>query len=152
MARQISCYTLQIGTQFDGGRNLIWSLLADPSLAEHGVVVPRPKHYRDQLAARVAAFDGTPATTADLNEMLGLDQQDPNRDLHFVLRIVELMQPPRISAPQEDWFYELVHALRITEASLRLRLSPCDFAVQSGGDVVAGLGERRISRHRCDRP
>ncbi|WP_299733507.1 hypothetical protein [uncultured Tateyamaria sp.] len=105
MARQIS-YTLQFGTRFDGGLPLIWSMLADEGLDARGIVVPRPKRYRDVLAARVAAFDGTPASPDELNAMLGLDQLDPERDLHFVLRITDLMQPPPHFCPAGDWFFE----------------------------------------------
>ena len=106
VARQIS-YTLQFGTRFDGGLPLIWSMLADAGLEARGIVVPRPKRYRDLLAARVAAFDGTPASPEELNAMLGLDQLDQQRDLHFVLRITDLMQPPAHFCPAGDWFFEI---------------------------------------------
>lgn len=106
MARQIS-YTLQIGTRFDGGVPLIWSIMRDEGLHARGVVVPRPKRYRNLLAARVAAFDGTPASRDNLNALFGLDQHNPDSDLHFVLRITDLMQPPRHFCPAGDWFYEI---------------------------------------------
>jgi len=106
VAQKIS-YTLQIGTRFDGGSPLIWSMLADDTLETRNVVVPRPKHYRDLLAKCAAGFDGTPASPDAVNTMLGLDQQDPACDLRLVLRITDLMEPPPHFCPAGDWFYEL---------------------------------------------
>lgn len=81
--------------------------MTDDTLEERGVYVPRPRRYRDLLAARVAAFDGTPASPEDLNGMLGLDQLDPDGDPHFVLRATEMMQPPPYFCPAGDWFYDI---------------------------------------------
>lgn len=81
--------------------------MGEPALEATGIHVPRPKRYRDILTGRVSEFDGTPATPAELDQMLGLDQLDPREIPHFVLRITELMQPPRHFCPAGDWFYDI---------------------------------------------
>ena len=39
-------YTIQIGTDFDLGQDLVWTLKSDPLLRANNVSVPRPKRYR----------------------------------------------------------------------------------------------------------
>lgn len=72
-----------------------------------GVLVPRPKWYRDLLAALAARTGDTPASPDALDAMFGLDQTEEARDLHCVLRVVELMEPPPHFCPAGDWFYDI---------------------------------------------
>lgn len=106
MSREIS-YTIQIGTAFDGGQDLIWSLVGQESLREKNVIVKRPRFFRKKLAELADAFEGAPAGPDDLNEMFSVDQVDPETDLHFVLKVNELMQPAQNFCPAGDWFYGL---------------------------------------------
>ncbi|WP_159089260.1 hypothetical protein [Tateyamaria sp. Alg231-49] len=103
MTRQLS-FTLQIGTRFDGGAPLIWSLMAE---GVEGVLVPRPKHYRGLLAAYAAQSGGAPISPDTIDAMFGLEQVEGPRDLHCVLRVLELMQPSANFCPAGDWFYEI---------------------------------------------
>ena len=103
MTRQLS-FTLQIGTRFDGGVPLIWSLMAE---RVDGVVVPRPKNYREVLAAVEAHTEGS-ATRADaIGAILGPEHAEGQSDVHCVLRVVELMEPPPHFCPAGDWFYDI---------------------------------------------
>lgn len=95
-------FTLQIGTRFDGGVPLIWSLMAQ---SIDGVLVPRPKRYRNKLAAHVAAAPSDPVDPEELTAMLGLDQVEGTGDLNCVLRLVKLMEPAPNFCPAGDWFF-----------------------------------------------
>ena len=103
MTRQLS-FTLQIGTRFDGGAPLIWSLIAE---GVDGVVVPRPKHYRRLLADCAAQTPRTPIDAEKMDTMFGLQQVEDTQDLRCVLRILELMQPRPYFCPAGDWFYDI---------------------------------------------
>ncbi|MEO9575368.1 MAG: hypothetical protein ABJ263_04455 [Tateyamaria sp.] len=103
MTRKLS-FTLQIGTRLDGGAPLIWSLMAE---GVEGVLVPRPKRYRRLLAQRAALSGNTLSDAATLDAMFGLDQIKGPGDLHCVLRIEELMQPPPNFCPAGDWFFDI---------------------------------------------
>jgi len=106
VTRQIS-YTVQIGTDFDYGQKLFWTLAAEKFLQAHNVFATRPRFYRKMWADLAARYDGTPAGADALNAMFHLDRADPDADLHFVLKVTELMQPAQHFCPAGDWLFDL---------------------------------------------
>ena len=106
MTREVN-YTIQIGTAFDWGQELIWTLIKEEPLRGENVFVPRPRFYRRQIAKLAEQFDGTATTADDLNGVLPLDLGDPDQDLHIVLKVTELMEPQDKFCPAGDWFFNL---------------------------------------------
>ncbi|MEP1355310.1 MAG: hypothetical protein ABJX32_04865 [Tateyamaria sp.] len=72
-----------------------------------GVLIPHPKRYRRLLVDCAARTLDTPADAATLEAMFRLNQIKEPRDLHCVLRVLELMQPPSNFCPAGDWFYDI---------------------------------------------
>jgi len=111
-------YTIQLGTAFDEGQQLIWSLVVEPWLADEGLFVHRPRFYRPQL--RRLAESGASAGPDDLREMFFLDQKDPDQDMHLVLNVIEPMQPELHFYHDGKWFA----GLGSRAARLRAVLAP----------------------------
>ncbi|MEO0380772.1 MAG: hypothetical protein AAF252_10930 [Pseudomonadota bacterium] len=137
--RQLA-FTLQIGTRFDGGVPLIWSLMSQPI---EGVLVPRPKRYRNQLAYHVANTPNAPVAPADLAEMLGLEEAKGQGDLNCVLRIVKLMEPPPSFCPAGDWFYDIgpraqAYCTALAPAPVTFMISLCNPAHLLSGAMASG--------------
>jgi hypothetical protein len=43
-------FTIQIGTNFDLGQDLVWTLKSDPLMSANNVSVPRPKKISQDIA------------------------------------------------------------------------------------------------------
>lgn len=119
MTREIQ-YTIQLGTAFDAGQQLIWSLVKEPWITQENIYVHRPRFYRSHLSRLAAQADGAQAGPQDLQEMFHLDQTPPDQDLHFVLNMTEPMQPEPHFYADGKWFDELGNRA----ARLRAVLSP----------------------------
>jgi len=113
-------YTIQLGTSFDEGQELIWSLVKEPWITQENIYVHRPRFYRSHLSRLAAQADGTQAGPQDLQKMFHLDQTDPDQDLHFVLNMTEPMQPETHFYADGKWF----DGLGVRAARLRAVLSP----------------------------
>ena len=123
MTRDIQ-FTIQLGTAFDEGQQLIWSLVKEPWIEDENIYVHRPRFYRNQLSKLAAQPGGGAAGPDDLQKMFHLDQADPEQDLHFVLNVTEPMQPEPHFYANGTWF----EGLGDRAARLRAVLAPAPVA------------------------
>ncbi|MEO9575369.1 MAG: hypothetical protein ABJ263_04460 [Tateyamaria sp.] len=100
-------YTIQIGTDFDLGQDLVWTLKSDPLLPSSNVSVPRPKRYRKTLPDLVQGSEAIAITNKDFVTMAGLDPDKLDKHQHIFLSLIDPMQRERYFCPAGDWFYGL---------------------------------------------
>jgi len=100
-------YTIQIGTDFDLGQDLVWTLKSDPLLRANNVSVPRPKRYRRILPDLVEGDEATSITNQEIVTMAGLDPDRVDGDQHLFLSFTDPMQREEFFCPAGDWFFGL---------------------------------------------
>ena len=101
------------------------------------------KAVRDLLAALAAQTCNTPASPDALEAMFGFDQIEEARDLHCVLRVVELMEPPPHFCPAGDWFYDIGrraagYCTALAPAPVTFMISLCNPAHLLSGAMASG--------------
>ncbi|MCX7560660.1 hypothetical protein OS190_13865 [Sulfitobacter sp. F26204] len=97
-------FTIQIGTAFDNGQELIWTLKKEATSHDGGLIIPRPRKYRRELAKMAHAYEDTPAGTAKLQELLGVELGRGAQQSRCFLSVKELMQSGENFCPEGKWF------------------------------------------------
>jgi hypothetical protein len=100
-------FNIQLGTAFDAGQSLVWTLVTGESLRHGHVFVPRPRKYRTVLPKLAASYDGVPASPSELDAMFGIGSSDPDAVSLCVLRAPALMQSKARFCPDGCWFPDL---------------------------------------------
>lgn len=100
-------FNIQLGTAFDAGQSLVWTLVTGASLRDGDVFAPRPRKYRAELPKLAASYDGVPASPSDLDAMFGIGSSDPDARSLWILRAPELMQSTAHFCPDGRWFPDL---------------------------------------------
>ena len=133
MSHSVS-YILQIGTQWDGGQNLIWAPLANQVLDTQQLIVPKPRRYRPALT-RMTNQEPDPGE----GHAYFSEQIDPsileNGPASVLLGLTSLMQPVPYFCPAGDWFWGLGE--RIQE--VRKLFEPCPVFVMMSPQNPATL-------------
>ena len=97
-------YHIQLGTAFDAGQSLTWTLVTGESLVQGNVFAPRPRKYRAALPKLASSYDGTPAPLSKLDRLFGTGQSADNVSSVCVLRAPEIMQTAARFCPDGHWF------------------------------------------------
>jgi len=100
-------YTLQIGTDFDGGQELIWTLIKEENLHEENLFIPRPRTYRHSLANQAKQNVNSLVAPDYVRDLLSIPEGASQDDLHYMLSVKEIMQAPQNFCPAGDWFHGL---------------------------------------------
>jgi hypothetical protein len=98
-------FTIQIGTNFDLGQDLVWTLKSDPLMSANNVSVPRPKRYRKTLPDLVESDEAMAITNKEIVTMVGLDPEKVDKKQHLFLSLIDPMQREEFFCPAGDWFY-----------------------------------------------
>lgn len=104
---QSAKYTIQLGTAYDKGQHLIWTLRSEHSLKGTNTIVPRTRFYGPKIAELVENDDGSHTGVDEIPTLLDFAKVMNEDELHFVLNLPDLMQPARHFCPVGDWFFNL---------------------------------------------
>ncbi|KIN70653.1 hypothetical protein Z945_3117 [Sulfitobacter noctilucae] len=96
-------YTIQIGTDFDGGQELVWTLIRE-DVSRKNLFVPRPRTYRRQLEELSNNFNGTPVDEETLRKLFDSNQFDPEEPAFCFFSIKDKMQSSENFCPGGIWF------------------------------------------------
>jgi hypothetical protein len=96
-------FTIQIGTNFDLGQDLVWTLKSDPLMSANNVSVPRPKRYRKTLPDLVESDEAMAITNKEIVTMVGLDPEKVDKKQHLFLSLIDPMQREEFFCPAGDW-------------------------------------------------